>query len=81
MGVWCLLAVAHVEPLWIASHLRNSVKGARLIHALWEKLRDVGRSLGLTKAVSVVPEGVTEHIATSLGAVPLPGALYLVSFD
>lgn len=78
IAVWTLVMVPHAEPIWIRKDYR---KHPTIIRRLWDGVKSILKSAGLTGVVAVIPDSVPadKRIAEWLGASPLPGAIYIWS--
>lgn len=79
VGMWCAMAVVHLEPLWIASTHRNSPS---VLRRMWNVLRASLVAEGVASTLTVIDEEhspVTAHLAQWLGGTPLPGRLWFIN--
>ena len=74
MAIWCVLAVVHAEPVWLAKEVRHS---PTVLRRLAEGMKGILRSMGQSKAVAIIPADApkTKRIAQWLGAKELPGRM------
>ena len=79
-AIWCVGYVLHAEPLWVAPDCRKS---PLLLCRLWDVVKGIVRSEGLSAVVSVIPEdhkGV-QKIAEWVGTEPFKGHLVLAKVE
>ena len=75
VGIWVVLMVPHAEPIWI----REDHRGGTLIPRLWDGVKAILEDMGLNGVVGIIPDSnpATKRIAKSIGAVAIPGSIFL----
>lgn len=72
IGYWCLLAVYHTEPIWIAPQTRNTQVLRELLGGMVALLR----AEQCSGAMAIIDTPELAQMAQAFGFEPVPGTIY-----
>lgn len=72
VGYWCLLAVYHTEPIWIAPTTRNT----QVLRELMGGMVALLRAEQCSGALAIIDSPELEQMAQAFGYQPVPGTIY-----